>query len=513
MRRLTATLLPIVVALAALAPIRSYDAFWHLATGRWIVEHRALPRFDPFALASAHVPWINGEWLYEIVLFAVHAIGGVTAISWMQALLVAAIVTSAFWFASRTHDVTIALLVASVAFAGASDRLGVRPSSAAALLLVIAIAVVGQRSWSIRTTTIAYAIVTIVWINVHPSALLAPIVAGMTMLFDRKRWMVMLASAAALLVNPFGIRGITAPLELTSLVGSGAFVNAEWLPSPPALFPLLYATIVAVALLFALTPRRRDELWRLAIFAMLAVLAIRHVRNQGLYFAALPLLLPPLRWTPARLPRIALAVAALLPLAWAYTREAHTTGVDAHRFPVHAVARLKAANLPGNIYDVDQFGGYLIWTFYPQRRVTTDGRNELYRDFIELDARAHADSRAWHALLQDYRIDIAVDEYAPPLAVMDVQSGTRRELPASMARYRRRDWALIAFDDAAMIFARRAAFPPDVIARLEYATLIPDAPSLRIGNDPQRVKQELERAKRELVDSDVVRRMEAAGEY
>ena len=58
------------MALAAVAPVRNYDSFWHLATGRWIVEHRALPLQDPFAVASDRTEWINGEWLFETVAYA-----------------------------------------------------------------------------------------------------------------------------------------------------------------------------------------------------------------------------------------------------------------------------------------------------------------------------------------------------------------------------------------------------------------------------------------------------------
>ena len=108
----------------------------------------------------------------------------------------------------------------------------------------------------------------------------------------------------------------------------------------------------------------------------------------------------------------------------------------------------------------------------------TDGRNELFRQFIAEDARARRDSRAWHALIAKYGIALAVDEYQrEKIEVVDVASGERRALPASLVRYRRRDWALIAFDDAAMVFARRAAFPPRARA-LEYRYLVPDDPSI-----------------------------------
>src|SRR5947208_11469609 len=92
----------VLIALAAAAPIRSYDYFWHLAAGRWIVEHHAIPVQDPLAVASAKTPWINGEWLYEVVLYATHRGDGATSL--LNALLVAAIFTAGFWIAARRND-------------------------------------------------------------------------------------------------------------------------------------------------------------------------------------------------------------------------------------------------------------------------------------------------------------------------------------------------------------------------------------------------------------------------
>lgn len=500
-RRVVAIVLFALFAIAALAPIRAYDAFWHLATGRWIVEHHAIPSVDPFAIASEKKPWINGEWLYEVALYAT-SIGNTTAISIVNALLIGAIFALGFMVASRNTTLGIALLTASLAFAGGFDRLGVRPSTAAALLAASAVALLSSRMLDAKRLAIAYALLTVVWINVHPSALLAPAIALVSMQVDRKRWMVALASAVALLVNPFGFHAITAPFELTKAIGSGAFVNAEWLPSPASVFPLLYLTICVTCLLFVFSEERRENAWRFVLFLLFAGLAARYVRNQGLYYATLPLLVT----LPSKGSRM-WAAAALAPIAWALSFGAHGVGVDAERFPVHAVAKLKSLNLRGNIYDADQFGGYLIWSFYPEQRVLTDGRNELYQTFIGEDARARRDSRAWHLLLQKYLVDIAVAEYETEhVTVVDVASGEKRQIPASLVRYRRRDWALIAFDDVAMVFARRAAFPIGSLERIEYHHLVPDEPRIEY-RDPKAAHIEMERAKRELGDSAVLREM------
>jgi hypothetical protein len=398
--------------------------------------------------------------------------------------------------------------MAAIAFAGASDRLGVRPAATAALLIVIALGLLGSR---LRLTplTIAYACVTIVWINVHPSALLAPVLAMITMLIDVRRWIVAAASAVALLVNPFGWNAITAPLRLTSDIRSGAFVNAEWLPSPFASFPLLYVTMAIVILLFLGARDKREHAWRFITFAILAALAYRYVRNQGLYFAALPLLVPPLGKLSRRV-SIALAACAVIPIAWAFQHDTHRIGIDDARFPMRAVAALQSYKLDGNIYNADQFGGLLEWTFYPSRRALTDGRNELFHDYIAADALAHRDSRAWHALIAKYGAVLAVDEYQGKIEVVDVASGQRRALPASLVRYRRRQWALIAFDDAAMVFARRGAFSPEQLASIEYRFLVPDDPTVGYASPQIRdgARKEIARARAQFGDIRVVRELE-----
>jgi hypothetical protein len=544
-KRIAAAAFFVLAAIAAVTPIRSYDYFWHLTTGRWIVEHHAIPRFDPLAIASAHMPWINGEWLYEIVLYALHAIGGDAGISIISAMLAAAIFAITILITSQ--DAGVALLIAGVAFAGASDRLGVRPAAAAAMLIVIAIGLLGSRLRLIPLS-IAYAALTIIWINVHPSALLAPVLALISILqvaasrsaggsvFSRQQpktrqraagdpageppalrasalraLILAVSSAIALLLNPYGWNAILAPLRLTSEIHSGAFVNAEWQPSTFAFFPLLYVTVAAAVLLFLGSREKRANAWRFVIFALLAALAIRYVRNQGLYFAALPLLIPPIGNVSRRVSN-ALAACALIPLVWAFQHDIHRTGIDDERFPVRAVTALRSYNLPGNIYNVDQFGGLIEWTFYPERRALTDGRNELFRDFIEADAIAHHDSRAWHAMIAKYGLVLAVDEYqSEKIEVVDVASGERRALPASLVRYRRRDWALIAFDDAAMVFARRDAFPQSRLDAIEYRFVVPDDPGIGYANAEFRdaARKEIARAKAQFGDIRVVRELEA----
>jgi hypothetical protein len=209
---------------------------------------------------------------------------------------------------------------------------------------------------------------------------------------------------------------------------------------------------------------KRDEWWRALLFAGFAYLAIRHVRNQPLFFAAFPLLMP--RFALKKSIVYATSAAAILLVA---ATADHRLGVARERFPIEAVARLKSTGFKGNIYNPDQFGGFVIWSFYPERRALTDGRNELYRAYIPEYARARSDEREWRALLRKYRIDLAVDEHREPLRVVDARTGRVQQVPASLAYWPNAQWAMIAVDDAGMVFARREAFAPSAIARYEIA--------------------------------------------
>src|SRR5438874_13609111 len=115
-------------------------------------------------------------------------------------------------------------------------------------------------------------------------------------------------------------------------------------------------------------------------------------------------------------------------------------------------------------------------------------------------------------MIAKYNVTLAVDEYqADKIEVVDVATGERRALPTSLVRYRRRDWALIAFDDAAMVFARRAAFPAERLAALEYRYLVPDDPTIHYASAEIRAaaQQEIARARRETGNIRIVGALEA----
>ncbi|MGH9459150.1 MAG: hypothetical protein ACRD2J_16060 [Thermoanaerobaculia bacterium] len=514
--RIVPLILPALLAIASVAPVRSYDTFWHLATGRWIAENGALPGRDPFGLASDSVAWHNGEWLFQLALHAVHALGGTSGLSIARGLFVALLFTAVYLWTRRETTPAIALTLCAVAWAGADWRFDVRPETAGVAFAAFTTALLLGGTTPRRLALLAAT--TVLWMNVHPSALLAPAIAGAIAVGRlaagrrdaRTAGMDFAAAgvaALALLANPYGLEGILAPIRLARIVSSGAFTNAEWLPSAPATFPLLYLTIVAGIALFAWR-RDRSLAPHVLLFVLFAALAVRYVRNHAFFFVILPLVLAPAVPRSPRM-RIVAVAAALLAFATVPLARGIGLGADRDRFPAAAVDQLEASGLRGNVYNPDQFGGYLIWRLWPERRVLVDGRNELYLSFLASFPRALRDSRAWNDLFETYDLTLAVEEYRPgTIPVTNAITGDVEQLRPSRVYFPRATWALVGFDDVAMVFARRDAYEPEVLAKLEYRALDPEALAIDPAADAVRVARELARARSVLRSSWRLRALE-----
>src|SRR3990172_10138454 len=52
------------------------DYWWHLRTGRLIVETGAVPQEDPFSFTAAGNGWLAPEWLADVLIFGPQAGGG-----------------------------------------------------------------------------------------------------------------------------------------------------------------------------------------------------------------------------------------------------------------------------------------------------------------------------------------------------------------------------------------------------------------------------------------------------
>lgn len=88
-RWLSAGLLVILVA-GALAPLADPDLPMHLAVGRWIVEHHAVPTVEPFAWTRPGAPYFAYSWLPQVAMYLLMHHAGPVGLRLLHGTLLAA---------------------------------------------------------------------------------------------------------------------------------------------------------------------------------------------------------------------------------------------------------------------------------------------------------------------------------------------------------------------------------------------------------------------------------------
>src|SRR5437879_6442177 len=97
------------------------DTGWHIRTGDYILEHRAVPHKDIFTFTRPDEPWFAWEWLTDVLFASLHRIWGVKSIALLAALVLCCSATVLFchmlWSGG---DIFLALARAVLAVGGSS---------------------------------------------------------------------------------------------------------------------------------------------------------------------------------------------------------------------------------------------------------------------------------------------------------------------------------------------------------------------------------------------------------
>ena len=103
------------------------DSYSHIAVGRWIVAHGAVPASDPFSFSMHGAPWIPFEWLSEVIYAAVYALSGWAGVMVLAASSIALAVGLLTRFLLRELAPTLALLMVIAAVMLAAPHMLARP--------------------------------------------------------------------------------------------------------------------------------------------------------------------------------------------------------------------------------------------------------------------------------------------------------------------------------------------------------------------------------------------------
>ena len=414
------------------------DVSWHIATGQWILDHRAIPHTDPFSFTWAGRPWVPIEWLAEAMLGGVYRLAGYSG--------VAALVTGALMALHAT------IYFNAVRF--------VRPWPAAAAVVAMDIVLIPMMSarphvlaWALvafwtwlmlrarergRAPPLAAALLMVVWANLHGSFVLGLAIAAAfgleALLFeaDRRRalrqWALFgVACAIAVLINANGLEGVLHPLKIANLAMLPLI--DEWKPSTPAGTPFFFAMLAAVILL-AIVKRPKVEPMRAVLLLFLLGMALLQVRHQAVLAIVAAMLLPPMFARGGREERVdvpAVVTIGAMALFVAIRAAMPVTIPYNSANPWRLIAKVPPALRSQPVLNGYGMGGPLILSGI---RPYVDGRGDMYGDrlvvgykrIIDGDPVALAEAeREW-----DLRWAILPVRYRKLIALLDRSPGWRR---------------------------------------------------------------------------------------
>src|SRR3990172_5458936 len=112
------------------------DTYSHIALGRWIMQHQALPDGDPFSHTMRGAHWVAFEWLSQLVYANAYALGGWVAVVAVSAAAAAAAFGQLTRFLLREWQPTPTLIAVLAAFVLTAPHILARPHMLALPLMV-----------------------------------------------------------------------------------------------------------------------------------------------------------------------------------------------------------------------------------------------------------------------------------------------------------------------------------------------------------------------------------------
>jgi hypothetical protein len=412
------------------------DFWWHLKTGQLITQNHKLFYADPFSSTRSGQPWINHEWLPDLMIFTAYRASGIRGVIVAFAAIISTAFMLLYWRSpGKPYAAGVCTLLAALT---ALPSWGVRPQMLAFLLASLLLLLLEKSEAEPRLIWWAIPLIS-VWVNCHASFPVGLVVIGgflggeLGEAWLRGSWRpaqrrmarlgaVLAASIALVPINPYGFRLVAYPLQTLSSDAMQEFI-AEW-ASPDfhrtdSVFLLMMLLGLVAAAASSGARLRLRELLLLVPATLGALVSARHTYFFVLIAAPVlaracaanfksfrPLSISVGKPALNALLMAGLALFAALRLEYVVRQQ---PAAEAAHFPEKLAQFVSASPLSANALNYYNWGGYMIWKLYPKYRVFVDGRADIYGDqFLEQYAHAYYLTDNWDGLLNRYDVQTVV---------------------------------------------------------------------------------------------------------
>ncbi len=455
------------------------DTGWHILTGEKIVATGDVPHAEPYSFSKPGGPWFAWEWLADIILGLVHTAGGLKAVVFFAALVIA--FTSWFWARlsrSLGGDPVLTGLLMGLAVSCSAVHWLARPHILSWSFLLAWIWLMEKAPERFKPLHAVGAFVFMaLWTNIHGSFFLAFLiaggyVAGYWFQGERRRaiWITCAASAgfAATFVNPYGWHlhqhVVLYLLNSRMLSHINEFQSFNF-NQEGGYYVMLLLMLAMTGVVLSLQQRKYG---RALMLLLLLVIGFRSGRGIALIaFAAMPAvngvlitaLRPLSRLKPVfeetdNFARTEIQANGLvwgiggIAAAWfmlSMPAVENNIGFPPDKLPVKAAACIEPLPQDARIFATDYFGGYLIYRFNTKRPVFVDGRSDYYGvNFITDYVKMIMGTPGWRPLFRQWNFTHALVPLSYPITDALEREG----------------WRQVCKDNVAILFERGSVTGP-----------------------------------------------------
>jgi len=397
------------------------DTGYHIKTGEVILTTGKVPQADIYSFITPVLKWTAHEWLSEVIMASIYQLSGLTGVVVFFSGLLA--ITHWLLYATlrtRSDDILLCTVITLLATVTSSSHWLARPHLFSITLTLVWYYLLDRFQYDGKPTLIYLPALMLLWVNLHGGFMLGIVLLAIYLLGNLiysfsdssiralRHWskvkalsLTTLLTIVASIINPFGVEILWFPFRVTTDRFIMDFVVEFMSPNFHQQLPFKYMFItVIIALALTRTRLNLIESSLLVLVSYMALYSVRHVSVFAIIVA--PILLRLSRDHTVSLPRklsdfyharrklftdldgqligrlwpfIGMFIALALPIFGTFR-----VSINDKVFPVAAVEFLKREQLSGNMFNNDEFGDYLIFSAWPQYRVFTDGRSDMYRE-------------------------------------------------------------------------------------------------------------------------------------
>ncbi|MBF0490408.1 MAG: hypothetical protein HQL15_07275 [Candidatus Omnitrophica bacterium] len=484
-------------------PIETEDVWWHLSTGRWIIEHWQLPHVDIFPFANETTPWsCHNEWLGSVILYSVVKLFGLLGLKVFRSLFFILAVGILFRYAYKRLPFSLLIIFSLLVIFGISGRSFLKPDVFNIFFIqLFLINLFNYEDSGCRRYLCVLPILICLWFNIH----LGGFVYGMSLLsifilsagiqrlqlnfrqsnsiekIDANRKvkhlaLIILICLASFILNPYGIEGFLYPFKvflIPDYIGFYKFAStiqenlSPWYIFKSFSYFYYFVLFVLASGVLFLNKKNNLTLIILLTFSSIAFLCVGRnsvfftivcayvfiVGIKDMKFNEFWQRLPFLRVIEYVL-YLGIAFFLVIQISSIWSKESYFNRqvlnnrfLESNPYSKDVIELLIRNNITGPVFNSDSLGGQMLWLGYPSLRPFRDGRNNSYERCNDALVAMSFPKENWLSLEKRYNIKIVV--LRPDISL---ERNVLNYLSTQSA------WQLIAVNGTLAVYVKRGEF-------------------------------------------------------